>query len=104
MAKNLKALVLGNVLSAGSKQRLTAWLVGNKTGDARLRAGLPGWRIGDKTGSGEHGTANDVAVLWPPGQAPMVVTVYLTNTSASAERRNTAIADVGRAIMAATQK
>jgi beta-lactamase class A len=99
MAKNLRALMLGNVLSAGSRHQLTAWLVGNKTGDARLRAGLPGWRIGDKTGSGEHGTANDVAVLWPPGRAPMVVTVYLTNTSASAERRNAAIAEVGRAIM-----
>jgi beta-lactamase class A len=104
MAKNLNALVLGNVLSAGSKQQLTTWLVDNKTGNARLRAGLPGWRIGDKTGSGEHGTANDIAVLWPPGHAPMVATVYLTNTSASAERRNAAITDVGRAVWAAMQR
>ena len=30
----------------------------------RLRAGLPpGWRVGDKTGSGDHGTANVVAII-----------------------------------------
>lgn len=32
---------------------LTEWLIQNKTGDKRLRAGLPtGWKSGDKTGSG----------------------------------------------------
>jgi beta-lactamase class A len=97
MAKNLKTLVLGNVLSTWAEQQLTGWLLGNKTGAARLRAGMPGWRIGDKTGSGEHGTANDVAVIWPPGHAPVVATVYLTNTPASADRRNAAIAEVGEA-------
>jgi beta-lactamase class A len=99
MLKNLNALVLGSTLSTASRQQLITWLTGNKTGDARIRAGLPaGWRIGDKTGSGEHGTANDVGVIWPPGRAPIVATVYLTNTTTSAERRNIAIADVGRAI------
>lgn len=99
MLKNLNALVLGNALSTASRQQLITWLTGNKTGAARLRAGLPaGWRIGDKTGSGEHGTANDIGVIWPSGRAPIVVTVYLTNTMASAERRNAAIAQVGRAV------
>jgi beta-lactamase class A len=98
MAGNLKALVLGNALSAASREHLTGWLTGNKTGDTRLRAGMPGWRIGDKTGSGEHGTANDLAVIWPPGRAPVIAAVYLTNTQADAEHRNGAIADVGRAI------
>lgn len=98
MAKNLKSLVLGNVLSTWSEKQLTGWLLANKTGAARLRAGLPGWRIGDKTGSGEHGTANDVGVIWPPGHAPVIAAVYLTNTPASADRRNAAIAEVGEAI------
>jgi beta-lactamase class A len=103
MAKDLNALVPGDVLSAASKRQLIGWLVGSKTGDARLRAGLPGWRVGDKTGSGEHGTANDAGVIWPPGHAPIVVAVYLTNTSASVDRRNAAIADVGRAIAKAVK-
>jgi beta-lactamase class A len=49
---------------------LTAWLVANKTGDKRLRAGVPkGWRIGEKTGTGNNNATNDVGVIWPPGRA-----------------------------------
>jgi beta-lactamase class A len=102
MLDNLKKLVLGGTLSDASKTHLKSWLMGNKTGAARLRAGLPrGWSISDKTGSGERGTTNDIAVLWPPGHAPVVVTAYLTNTTASLDRRNAAIAEVGRLVAAA---
>ena len=99
MLQNLRSLLLGNVLSAASKDQLTAWLLGNRTGDARLRAGLPpGWRCGDKTGSGERGSTNDIGVIWPPQSAPVLVTVYLTETSATSEARNATLAEVGRAI------
>lgn len=99
MASNLRKLVFDDVLSASSRDQLTAWLVANKTGNLRLRAGLPAsWRIGDKTGSGESGTANDVAVVWPPGRAPLVITVYLTESTVPLEQRNAAIAAVGRAV------
>ena len=101
MAKNIQALMLGSALSEHGKQQLTAWLVGNKTGGTRLRAGLPaGWRVGDKTGSGERGTANDVGVAWPPQSPPILIAVYLTGTVANAEARNRTIAAVGRAIAA----
>jgi len=101
MLSNLHSLVLGNVLSTASKDQLGRWLVANKTGDARLRAGLPrGWRVGDKTGSGERGTANDIGIIWPPGRAPIVVAVYLTETSKPDEQRNATLAAVGRAIAA----
>lgn len=99
MLKNIQALILGDALSERSKDQLISWLVGNKTGETRLRAGLPmGWRVGDKTGSGEHGTTNDVGVAWPPQSAPVLIAVYLTGTTASGEARNRAIAAVGRAI------
>src|SRR5262245_19881348 len=102
MLADLNALVLGTALSAGSRERLTAWLVGCRTGDKRLRAGLPqGWRVGDKTGTGENGTANDVAVIWPPQRAPLVLTVYLTGASASAAERDATHAAVARAVAAA---
>jgi beta-lactamase class A len=101
MLENIEKLVLGDVLSMSSKEQLTKWLDGNKTGDARLRAGLPkDWRCGDKTGSGEHGTTNDVGVVWPPNGKPIVVTVYLTETSAPPEKRNATLAAIGRAIVA----
>lgn len=101
MARTIRHLVLGNALKPASKAQLTQWLVGNKTGDTRLRAQLPaGWRVGDKTGTGEHGSTNDVGVLWPPQGAPIIVTAYLTETSASPEQRNAAIAAVGKAAAA----
>jgi beta-lactamase class A len=101
MLKNIEALVLGNALAEQSRQQLTGWLLGNKTGDTRLRAGLPAeWRVGDKTGSGEHGTTNDVGVAWPPGSAPLLVAIYLTGTMANGDQRNRTIASVGRAIAA----
>lgn len=104
MVENLRVLVLGTVLSATSRDQLTAWLVGNKTGDTRLRAGLPrDWRVGDKTGAGERGTTNDIGVIWPPQRAPVIVTVYLTGTSASGEQRNAAVAAVGRAVSTALE-
>jgi len=102
MVKNLQALATGTALSAGSRDQLIAWLVGCKTGDAKIRAGLPkGWRVGDKTGSGSHGSSNDVAVIWPEGRRPVIVAVYLTETIAPDDRRNATHAAVGRAVAGA---
>jgi beta-lactamase class A len=102
MASDLRALVLGEVLSAKSRVQLVGWLAANTTGGKRLRAGLPaGWRAGDKTGTGERGTANDVAVIWPPDRAPFIVTAYLTGAAVSADRQNAIIAGVGRAVTTA---
>jgi beta-lactamase class A len=99
MASDLRSLVTADALASGSRDQLIAWLVGNKTGDARLRAGLPaGGRIGDKTGTGQHGTANDVAVIWPPQRAPIMVAVYLTQAQSSSEQQNAIIAAVSQAI------
>jgi beta-lactamase class A len=101
MLKMMQGLVLGDALSHQSREQLIAWLVGNKTGDTRLRAGLPpAWRVGDKTGSGERGTSNDIAVAWPPNSAPVLIAVYLTGTTVNAEARNGAIAAIGTAIAA----
>jgi beta-lactamase class A len=97
----LQALLFEGKLSEPSRDQLVSWLVASKTGDAKLRAGLPkDWRIGDKTGGGENGTNNDVAVIWPPGHEPLIVAVYITQTTASIDDRNAAIADIGRAIKA----
>jgi len=51
MADNLHRIVLGDVLSAPSRDQMTSWMLANKTGDKRLRAGIPkDWRVADKTG------------------------------------------------------
>jgi beta-lactamase class A len=99
MAGNLQTLVLGSRLSESSRGQLQAWLVANETGGARLRAGLPaGWRVGDKTGTGDNGTNNDVAVIWPPSRAPLIVCAYLTESKAGFEEQNKVVAGVGAAV------
>ncbi|MFF7981337.1 class A beta-lactamase [Streptomyces sp. NPDC007901] len=79
-------LVLGGALDDADRRRLSGWLRANTTGGERIRAGLPGdWTVGDKTGTGGYGTANDVAIAWPPGRAPVVVAVLSTHADATAE-------------------
>lgn len=103
MLRMLQRVVLQDALSPTSRATLQHWMIQTSTGDKRLRAGVPGWRVGDKTGtSGSSGTANDIGVLWPPaGGAPVLVTCYLTRSTASPEQRDAAIADVARAVLAA---
>jgi beta-lactamase class A len=99
MARNLQTLTLGVALLPPSRDQLNAWLIGCKTGDARLRAGLPkNWRVGDKTGTGAHGTANDIAVVWPKDRAPVMITAYLTQCSAADDKRSATIAAIGKAV------
>lgn len=98
MLCTVQMLVMGEALAPPSRAQLQAWLLGNLTGDKRLRAGMPpGWRVGEKTGTAE-GTANDVGVVRPaPGQgAPAVVACYLTECPTAPAQRDAAIAQVGR--------
>jgi beta-lactamase class A len=77
-AHTLQALLTGRALSKSSAQRLNGWLEGCTTGLQRLRAGLPSaWRAGDKTGTGDT-QCNDIAILTPPGRAPIFVAAYYT--------------------------
>ena len=98
MLNNMHNLLLGDILSSASRDQLTQWLLKNTTGEARLQAGIPtDWKEGDKTGSGDNGTTNDIAILWPPNHAPILVAAYLTESPLSADGRNAILAEVGRA-------
>jgi beta-lactamase class A len=99
MLASMRTLLLETRLSEGSRRQLIEWLVANKTGDKRLRAGIPAsWRVGDKTGSGGHAATNDVAIMWPDGGAPILVAVYFAESKLDADARNAVIAEVGRVI------
>ncbi len=101
MLTDLRLLLLGGALSPASRAQLETWLRENKTGAEMLRAGVPrNWRVGDKTGRGAHGATNDIAILRPPGKAPILVTVYSVDSTGSPTNRLAAIADVGRVIAA----
>ena len=97
MLETLRKLLVVDALSASSREQLIAWMVDCKTGDKRLRAGVPpGWRVGDKTGTGEHNATNDVAIIWPPNRAPVLVTAYYVDANASGDDRSAVIAEIGR--------
>lgn len=79
LGQDVQRVVLGDVLAPDRRDLLADLLVRNTTGDARVRAGVPaGWRVADRTGTGGYGTANDVAIVWPPGRAPIVVALMST--------------------------
>ncbi|HEY1782128.1 MAG TPA: class A beta-lactamase [Roseiarcus sp.] len=96
MAEDIRRVIIGEALSEASRRQLQAWLIGDKVGDERLRAGLPpSWRIGDKTGSGDRGTTNTIAIIWPPERAPIIATVYYTGSSAPTDARNAVHKEIG---------
>jgi beta-lactamase class A len=99
IAGDYRQLVLGDRLDPAARDRLTGWLVGNTTGGARIRAGLPpDWRVGDKTGAGDYGVVNDVAVVWPPGGAPIVLAVLSSRAAADATGDNALIAQAATVV------
>ena len=105
MLATMNALLLGDALSPASRLQLQAWLVASTTGAARLRAGVPpSWRVGDKTGTGANGATNDLAILWPPGRAPILVAAYSSGAKGSDDERNAVLAEVARIIISATEK
>ncbi|GLK90450.1 class A beta-lactamase [Pseudomonas turukhanskensis] len=100
MAHSLQKLVLGEALQPPARQQLQDWLRGNTTGGARIRAGVPAsWQVGDKTGTGDYGTTNDVAVLWPAGKPPVVLALYLTQNAKDAAPRNETLAQASRIVV-----
>jgi beta-lactamase class A len=100
MGESLRRLVLGDVLPIQQRAQLQSWMKGNTTGDESIRAGVPvGWVAGDKTGSGTYGTTNDIAVLWPPSGAPLVLAIYLTHTDETAPNRRDILAQVTRLLI-----
>jgi beta-lactamase class A len=102
MGHSLQKLALGDGLPEAQRAKLVEWMLGNTTGDKRIRAAVPsGWKVGDKTGSGDYGTANDVAILWPPGRKPILLAIYHTQKAADAKWQNEAIAAAARVVLEA---
>jgi beta-lactamase class A len=99
MLEDLRRLMLDNVLSKSSRNLLKSWLIACKTAGARIPAGLPaGWKSGNKTGTGDYGSTNNVAIIWPPGRAPMFLSVYFTESKIDIDAREAVIADVARIV------
>ncbi len=98
LAESLYAFSLGDALDEERKTLLNDWLIHNTTGDALIRAGVPDdWIVGDKTGSASHGTRNDIGILWPPDEDPIVIAVLSSKDQADAESDDALIAEATEA-------
>ncbi|WP_432251468.1 class A beta-lactamase [Streptomyces sp. HNM1019] len=100
MAEDLRAFVLGDVLGKGERAQLTKWLRTNTTGDELIRAGLPkDWQVGDKTGNGSYyGARNDIAVVWRPHAAPLVMAIMSYRGEKDTPFDNKLIADAASVV------
>jgi len=104
MAELVRRVCTGDLLQAGSRQRLLQWMQNTQTGPRRLRAGLPThWRTGNKTGTGRaEGTTNkcnDIAITFPARHHPIVVAAYFDSGEYTARveaRHEAVLAEVGK--------
>lgn len=93
LATSLRAYAVDDVLPADKRAVLNEMLRTNTTGDALIRASAPaGWQVGDKTGAASHGTRNDIAVVWPPERAPIVLAVLSDREAEDADYEDALIA------------
>lgn len=92
-------LLLGRTLAPRHRRLLTTWMLGNRTGDDALRAGLPdGWTIAEKTGSGARGTRNDVGVAWTPRGRPVLISCLTRAEQPDAPTTDAPLEDVARLV------
>ncbi len=85
----MERLLCSEFFSGELRQQLLVWMNASETGLQRLRAGAPqDWPAGDKTGTGANGAANDVAIFFPPQQAPILMAVFMTGSNRPASELN----------------
>ena len=99
IVKTLNELLFGDTLSNKSKELLKKWRVDNKVSDSLLRSVLPEEvSIADRSGAGGYGSRGITAAVWSESYPPVIISIYLTQTEASFDSRNKAIAQIGEAI------
>jgi beta-lactamase class A len=99
MVELMNQVLVGRVLAPASRERLLGWMRACETGRNRLRAGLPAdWTVADKTGTGENGACNDVALVMPASQSPILIACYISEAKAPLPVLESAHADVAREV------
>ncbi|GAA3641714.1 class A beta-lactamase BlaC [Lentzea roselyniae] len=94
LGTDYQRLVLGNTLDQEKRGFLTDLLERSVTGAKRIRAGVPqGSRVASKTGTGDYGTANDIAVVWQPSREPILIAIMSSRSTADARYDEALIAE-----------
>ncbi len=99
ISSDMQRLLLGDALSETSRSQLDDWLQRNQTGTPMIRAGVPKtWSVGDKTGRGANGATNDIAIMRPPGRAPILLAIYFVGSTAPANDREAVIGEAAKIV------
>jgi beta-lactamase class A len=99
MLADMLRLLLGNTLSPSSRHHLEQRLQANETGASMIRAGVPtSWIVGDKTGRGANGATSDIAIMRPPGRAPILLAIYSVGSTATANDRTAVLAEAAKIV------
>lgn len=97
---SLNKILFEDVLTEHSKKQLKQWMMDNKVSDGLVRSVLPeGWKIADRSGAGGFGSRGITAVIWSETRPPVILSIYLSQTDASFDSRNQAIAEIGKEII-----
>ncbi|TQM15513.1 class A beta-lactamase [Pseudonocardia kunmingensis] len=100
LGTDYQRIVLDDALPGEARAFLRDLLERNTTGAERVRAGVPrGWTVADKTGTGDYGTLNDIAIVWPPDRAPLVVSVMSSKAAQDAPYDQAVIAEAAAFVM-----
>lgn len=95
----LQGLLDPDRLSTDDRNLLLKWMSDNETGDPLIRAGAPeGWTVQDKSG---HSGAiqNDIAVVTPPDEEPIVLTVLTEADDPDSEHGPALVEAVAEAVL-----
>jgi beta-lactamase class A len=100
IATTAQRLLLGDVLSAGSRAQLERGMTDCKPGLNRIRAVLPaGWQAADRPGTSVESETNDYALVRPPGRAPLLVAVYYDAPGIGMDAREAVLREAGTAFV-----
>lgn len=105
MAFLMKDVLAGSgILVPSSRERLASWLIASRTGQSKLRAGLPvDWTAGDKSGLGGHGANNDIAIIWPStASPPLIIASYLSGSAQNPAMLDPVHAEIARIALTRT--
>jgi beta-lactamase class A len=99
LATSLRTFTIGDALPEDKRAILVEMLRKNTTGGKLIRAATPaGWVVGDKTGAGQYGTRNNIAVVWPPDRAPIVIAVLSSRPASGDAYDDALIAEAAKVV------
>jgi len=100
LGTDYQRIVLGDALEPEKRDFLKDLLERSTTGAKRIRAGVPqGSKVANKTGTGEYGTINDIAVVWPPNREPVLIAIMSSKSAADAKYDEALVAEAAAYVL-----